>query len=54
MIVGSDAGVFKESVFNYASISLALGIPGFAFVPSATFSSKIDSVVEEMLNHVRV
>ncbi|MEM0004574.1 MAG: hypothetical protein QXN97_04500 [Desulfurococcaceae archaeon] len=53
LVVNGDIGSFKDNVFNYSLLSLVAGAPGFILVIEL-FSSRVDVVVEDMLNHVRV
>ncbi|MEM0235988.1 hypothetical protein [Thermofilum sp.] len=54
LVTNGDIESFKDSVFNYALFSLVAGAPGFILVIEQLFSSRVDAVVEDMLNHVRV
>ncbi|MEM1690866.1 MAG: hypothetical protein QXF05_04805 [Thermofilaceae archaeon] len=54
LVINGDAESFKDSVFNYSLFSLVAGAPGFILVVEPLFSSRVDVVVEDMLNHVRV
>lgn len=45
---------FREAVLYCSIAAVVLGLPGFTYLLLAILLSRIDVVVEEMLNHIRV
>lgn len=53
-LLNNGLGGFKEAVFYCSTAAAMLGLPGFIYPLLAVLSSRLDVVVEEMLNHIRV
>lgn len=54
LFTSHNVNTFKDITFSCALSSSITGIPGFALILSTISTSRIDAIVEDMLNHVRV
>jgi len=53
-LLNNGLGGFREAVLYCSVVAAMLGLPGFIHPLLAVLSSRVDIVVEEMLNHIRV